>query len=585
MNYSTATGPRRQPPERYGYVQAGKQKGSRSLRIRYNKLRLENKRLKEKLARQSAAAEAKIAEAVAEAISSQAASPDTSRTRTTRRVKPTKKFILFCLATVLIIGAFGAVLIYALDTGLAVPAEGVHPVVVLQGTGVAPDAFIAPIEDMAGVIAEFDSQIDFTLPGRHDVVLFLQDGRRRGTVRTALYVLAPAEYVPIEAGTFPDFVNPIDFIQNPGIVSTGVSFDVQIVEQLTDYCLRQVGLRNITLFFESTTAYSSTGAVFTSAIRVTDTTPPTATPVNLVVPMGYKVTPNCFVANVFDISPIVFIEFAIEPYMFVPGEQTVEVILEDYFGNRAVYTANLTILPNLVPPRLYGVQDILVQQGSPIMFRRGISAYDAFGRSIQFTVDSSGVDVDTLGVHTVIYQAVDAWGLAVEAAANVYVLEVDPDRVRGLADTVLEGILRDGMTQVEQARAIFDWIGNNIAYSAHIRRPTLYENAYQGLRNRQGNCFVFYSLSEVMLTQAGIPNMQISRYGGTSRHTWNLINPDNMGWHHFDTTPLVATVSHRVNRFMFTSSQAQAFTDIIAQEIFTPNYFTYDPDLYPEIVQ
>ena len=578
MNKNSVTGQRKTPPERYQYMRVNRFQRNRQLRARYNKLRQENRKLKEIIAQQDAQMEARVAEA----LSAQAAvSPllCAFNRDTPQRGKRTKKLILFCLAAVLLIGAISAVFVYAFDTGLIIPAGGVRDVVILEGHTVMPDAFIVPFDEMAGVTAEFHNpkQICFSSPGRQEVALSLKDGRRSATVQAALYVLSPTPYVEIEAGTTDTLSLTSNLISNWYIARPKHHLYLQIYTNPADICTKQVGRHPI--------EFSVNGAAFTTIFYVVDTTPPAATPVNLVVPMGYEVRPEYFVANIFDISPVVLIAFVYVPYMFIPGDQTVEIILEDYFGNSAIYASTLTILPNLVRPRIYGTQDIFVQQGSPIMFRRGISAYDAFDRPIQFTVDSSGVDVDTLGVYTVVYHTVDAWGLTAEATARVYVIAVDPDRVRTMADTVLEGILQDDMTQVEQARAIFDWIGRNVAYSAHVRRPTLYENAYQGLRNRQGNCFVFYSLSEVMLTQAGIPNMQISRYGGTSNHTWNLINPDNLGWHHFDTTPLVATVGHRVDRFMFTSSQAQAFTEIIAREVFTPNYFTYNPALYPEIVQ
>jgi len=557
-------------------------KKNRLLQIRYSRLRKENKRLKEKLANQNTLVEAQHDETAAEMLAKQVETTpqtDTVNKKTTGRSRRNKKFIIFSIAAVLLIGAFSAVLVYAFDNGLTIPDGGIRDVVTLQGNEVPPSAFLAVdqngdiLYDMAGIVPEFryPQQVDFNSPGRQEVVLTLQEGRRTATVYAALYVLVPVDFVTMEAGAPPDSIIPLDFIANAHGVSA--SFNIQIVDNLTEYYARQVGDHRVVL--------SMNGIFFTSVVHVVDTTPPTATPVNIMIPMGQMPTVYDFVANVYDISPVVTIEFYHEPDFFAQGEQYVDIVLEDYFGNRAVYTATLNILPNEIPPRIYGAQDIFVQQSSPVMFRRGISAYDAFDRPIQFTVDSSEVDVDTLGVYTVIYHTVDAWGMTAEATANVYVIAVDPERVRAMADTILEGILRDGMTQVEQARAIFNWVGNNVAFAAHIRRPTLYENAYQALRNRQGNCFVYYALSEVMLTQAGIPNMQILRVGGTTNHTWNLINPDDLGWHHFDATPVRVA---GINRFMFTNSQAREFTERI-RRAGVQNYYVFDPDLYPEIVE
>jgi hypothetical protein len=88
-----------------------------------------------------------------------------------------------------------------------------------------------------------------------------------------------------------------------------------------------------------------------------------------------------------------------------------------------------------------------------------------------------------------------------------------------------------------------------------------------------------------MLTRAGIENMMVTRVGGGSNHYWNLINPDGGGWYHFDTTPLSTQVRSGVNRFMFTDTEAEKYTEIVLQDVNTRNYYTYDKTLYPEVVR
>jgi len=183
--------------------------------------------------------------------------------------------------------------------------------------------------------------------------------------------------------------------------------------------------------------------------------------------------------------------------------------------------------------------------------------------------------VHTLGVYTADYIAVDAMGTSVTVTINVTVIEVDPAEVHTRAAAVLEQILRDDMLQVEKARAIFDWVTRNVAYAADIDHESVYGAALQALVHRRGDCFVFYAISEVLLTMADIPNVRLTRYGGFNRHYWNLVNPDDLGWHHFDTTPLRV---REINRFMFTASQAEEFNRIIHQQTGERDYFTFDPD-------
>jgi hypothetical protein len=95
----------------------------------------------------------------------------------------------------------------------------------------------------------------------------------------------------------------------------------------------------------------------------------------------------------------------------------------------------------------------------------------------------------------------------------------------------------------------------------------------------------FFSISEIMLTRAGIPNEQIDRIPGTPlRHRWNLVNPDDLGWHHFDSFPSPFGVGRQ--KAFFTDSQAEEFTHQFATREENPmnNYYTYDPSLYPTIV-
>jgi len=359
-------------------------------------------------------------------------------------------------------------------------------------------------------------------------------------------------------------------------VPSSALFETQIITSLT-------GLTDAT--GQHLVEASLNGVSFSLMLHVVDTTPPTAAAVNVTIPMGENILASRFIIDLFDHSLPVTVQFANggAPDVFLVGEQTVGILLTDRYGNSVIYTALLTVLPNTTPPQIIGARDIQLEIDSAAMFRRGVSAYDAFGRPMDFTVDSSGVDVTTLGVYYIIYRAEDSSGNYTEVTVRVYVVDIDPEEVRERAAAVLDSILREDMTQVEQARAIFNWVIANVGYAAGFEHRTVYESANQALVHRRGDCFVFYAISELLLTMAGIPNMRIDRIGGTtSRHAWNLINPDDLGWHHFDTTPLIV---RQVDRFMFTQTQAEEFTRIIQAEGQGRDYFTFYPELYPEIVR
>ena len=488
--------------------------------------------------------------------------------------------IYFLGLVVVVMGFLAYIFAANLTLALDIPENGVRPLAVLTGVGVAPVAFLSDIEEMEGVYAEFlePEYIDFNQAGTQAVALNLRRGRRVGEAVTPLHVLPPVLYMQVEAGTYRSDIAPLDFVPTAHIVNSPVALEVAMHGGLPEADTLPVG--------EFTVSISLNGVFFESLVSVVDTTPPTAVLTDITIPMGDEVWPDDFIISVYDISPVEAAIFVYEPYVFTPGEQEVSILFEDYFGNQAVYTAVLTVLPNTIPPQIIGAADINVNLGTPIRFRQGVTAEDAFGRPLSFGVDSSDVNINALGTYSAVYYVEDAWGLRAEVTVYVHVLAVDPQRVHELANAVLDGILHEGMTQVQQALAIFDWISHNVAYAADVSRNTLYEGAYQGLRNRRGDCFVFYSISEVLLTQAGIPNMHIQRIPGQpTRHSWNLINPDGLGWHHFDTTPLRLVFGQRLNRFMFTSSDARRHTEMIQRYMGTREYYTYDPDLYPEIVQ
>ena len=386
------------------------------------------------------------------------------------------------------------------------------------------------------------------------------------------YIWLAEEYVAVQIGTAPDSLDPLAFVANRHV--GGGPRTIHFACGLAQVDMSRLGRYPVTIRVEGTTVYSM--------IQVVDTMPPTATPVDITLPAGRPVAAEDFVTDVFSYSLPVDIRFERAPNLS-DNTQEVTVRLTSAAGNYALYTAQLTLIFNDEPPRIYGARTIESTVGSTILFLRGITAYDAFGQPLRPYVYHHNVNPDVLGRYTVTYAVEDGWGLRTYVTVEVHVIRVQPATVIAMVDDLLERILEADMTQLQQARAIFNWITRNVTYAAYINRRSLYEGAYQGLRHRRGDCFTFYALSELMLTQAGIPNMRISRVGGASDHYWNLVNPDDMGWHHFDTSPHNINV-RGLNRFMFTNTEAAAHTAYILSVTGRSHYYSFDPSLYPEIV-
>jgi transglutaminase-like putative cysteine protease len=147
-------------------------------------------------------------------------------------------------------------------------------------------------------------------------------------------------------------------------------------------------------------------------------------------------------------------------------------------------------------------------------------------------------------------------------------------------------LINERQTQREQARAIFDWIRNHVSYTSDGPKDSVYEGAYRALQYGQGDCYTFYAIAEVMLTKAGIPNQMVTRVESKTRHYWNLVNCDENGWLHFDSTPTNARSGVSGDeRFLFTESQAAAFTERIRDNTGARDYYTYDKSLHPDVVE
>ena len=486
--------------------------------------------------------------------------------------------ILFVLASAL--GAF-----YFWWTNHAVFEYNLQPVVILENYIFFADDFIASDSFADGVRVARNSgsgpanlQLD---TGRYEVPLTLELGLRSLNTTASLYILTPITQIYHEFAELGALDDPLFFIANSHIVQD-VPFDLRFTIPPLPLNEYPAGEHLISLILN--------GISFSVPLIVEDTTPPTGTAIDVTIPMGEPVYPEDFVTDIFDASPISSISFINEPDVFLSGRQSVEVEVIDYFGNFTLFSSNLNVERNETPPIFEGIEETIFSTvGQAIIYRAGVTAFDAFGREIDFDVDSSQVDQHTAGIYTATFRAEDCCGNSTEVEIRVEVLSIDRDYVISRVDAILETILTDDMTQVEEARAIFNWIRFNMTYAAVRGGPaSAYEGAFIALTERRGNCFIYYSIGEILLTRAGIPNMRVERLsppGVTTTHHWSLINPDNLGWHHFDSNPVRGNLYFRSQMYMFTNSQAAYFASRLEALGSSRNYFTFDQSLFPEVVE
>lgn len=230
-------------------------------------------------------------------------------------------------------------------------------------------------------------------------------------------------------------------------------------------------------------------------------------------------------------------------------------------------------MPDTEPPVLYGVSDKTVYVGETVSYTRGVSAWDNRDGAVQVRADASGVNLRAEGSYPVIYTATDAAGNTATKTVTFTVRVVNTDAVNAMADDVLTTILRDGMTQWERARAIYDWVVTHMSYTAYADKTDPVAAAYYGFRNGRGDCFVYYAVSRFLLTRAGFENLEIQRDNPEKPHFWNLVNYAG-NWYHFDTCPHYA--GHPLTCFLLTDAEVKAYSENHVQD-----YYSFDASLYP----
>lgn len=234
-------------------------------------------------------------------------------------------------------------------------------------------------------------------------------------------------------------------------------------------------------------------------------------------------------------------------------------------------------MKDLEPPVIQGVEELTVPAGSPVSYKRNVTATDNRDGEVAVTVDASQVDLNTLGDYTVVYKAKDAAGNEAEVSTVVHVVEASADtatedQVNAKADELLAQITTAEMSEYEKAQAIFFWVHDNVAWSDHSPKDGWVSGAYRGLVERKGDCYVYAMTAKCLLTRAGIKNMDIEKIPTDVEHYWNLIDLGD-GWYHYDTT-------RRKDKqyFFYTSDE-----DLMNYSRSHEDSHNYDPAQYPEI--
>ena len=282
------------------------------------------------------------------------------------------------------------------------------------------------------------------------------------------------------------------------------------------------------------------------------------------------------VESVNDVSNCV-IDFKEEYDFSKEGSFDVTVVVTDASGNSSEATVPCKVVADVTPPEITGVEPLVVAQGDAISYKKNVVVTDDIDDNPQLEVDTSEVNADKRGVYKLKYIATDSAGNVTEKNTTIKIVsakiaEATEETVNAMADEILAQIVTEDMSQKEQARAVYNWVVDNITYSESAGIDDLYSAAYKGMHNRIGDCTVKQKTAEVMLNRLGIKNMEIEKIRDTRGHYWLLIDVGE-GWYHYD--PNLQLDGTRI--FYWHDADLWEYSNS------HKNTHNYDPSKYPHI--
>lgn len=263
------------------------------------------------------------------------------------------------------------------------------------------------------------------------------------------------------------------------------------------------------------------------------------------------------VTGAYDLSGVVNISYGSDmPDLSLGGDYDVPVVLTDRYGNSSVISVPFTVTDDHNAPLIYGPCEMVAGVNTDYM--SGITVTDDYDDNPEYGCNYSAVDPDVTGEYPIIYWALDEAGNYTQTTVTAVVIDEDAIDYSGsaydIAASVLSTVRR--RSKVDTARAIFNYVHDNIKYRHTPDCTTIESAAYYGFTEKEGNCYVLASCCKLMLDRAGIPNMIIKRYPVTdSSHFWNLVYL-NGGWYHCDATSFMG---HSGIYFMLTDAQLDQY--------------------------
>jgi hypothetical protein len=440
------------------------------------------------------------------------------------------------------------------------PTAEIKNVDLYESRVIEAQEFIKGINDATNVTVAYKASPDFSKIGTQDVTLVLEDNAgNKSEYQAKLRISKTKETVKVDIlnreYTVESFLK-----EKKDLAGASIIEPISVPEKLGTYPAK-IKIDDI---------------IYDSNIVVTDLTPPKGDPVNQQTWQNDQIDASQFVTNIKDLTNVTA-RFKEQPDFTLVGEQTVKIILADEANNETELEAKLTVVQDTEPPAIYGVKDNTIYINNPVSFKKGVYVYDNRDGEISVSVDSSKVNQKVAGEYPVIYTATDSSGNTSkkEAIYTVKEMRVTMEQLEALADQVLAEITTPDMTLREKAWEIYQYENTLLTYTGYSDKTDWMFEAYNGLTNKVGDCFTYFSMSELLLNRIGMQTMRVERLTkpGEARHYWHLVNYGE-GWYHFDACIHIP----KLVSFMLTDAEMDAFSARVGKDNY---YYRFDKENYP----
>lgn len=259
------------------------------------------------------------------------------------------------------------------------------------------------------------------------------------------------------------------------------------------------------------------------AVNIVDTTAPMIETLNASVYDGQTVEVDNFIKSVKELSKYETKIISEIDYELI-GEQNVQIEAIDEYGNSSIVEVILSINYDKDPPQFSGIADVTLNKYSNFDFKSGITATDKKDGKIDYSVDTSSVNLNAYGTYYATYTAKDAAGNTTTVKRKISINHDSTD-TNNKVNAFMANAGNDPKT-------ILYYVRNSIPYSYDWGGD---DPVWFALTNYKGNCYVHALLYLSILQKKGYEAKLIWNYPKT--HYWVIVNMGNGTWRHCDPTP------------------------------------------------